>query len=128
MENTCQVGTWTMVGVKNGLKDVARVLELPFAEANELTKNFDDGVTWKDIDNMEGEEKKAIDLLEEKYSEIFRVARKLEGVKRNCGIHAGGFIAAPELINTFVPTRTSNGRKVSMWDKNEVEDAGLCRQ
>ena len=70
LENTCQVGTWTMVGVKNGLKDVARVLDLPFAEANELTKNFDDGITWKDIDAMEGEEKKAIDLLEEKYTEF----------------------------------------------------------
>jgi DNA polymerase-3 subunit alpha len=127
MENTCQVGTWTVVGVKNGLKDVARVLDLPFAEANELTKNFDDGITWKDIDAMEGEEKKAIDLLEEKYSEIFRVARKLAGCKRNCGIHAGGFIAAPDSINTFVPTRTANGRKVSLWDKNEVEDAGLCK-
>ena len=127
LENTCQVGTWTMVGVKNGLKDVARVLDLPFAEANELTKNFDDGVTWKDIDNMEGEEKKAIELLEAKYSEIFRVARALDGVKRNCGVHAGGFIATPMEVNTFVPTRTSKGRKVSMWDKNEVEDAGLCK-
>lgn len=128
LENTCQVGTWTMVGVKNGLKDVARVLDLPFAEANELTKNFDDGITWKDIDNMEGEEKKAIDLLEEKYAEIFRVARALDGVKRNCGVHAGGFIATPMEVNNFVPTRTSKGRKVSMWDKNEVEEAGLCRQ
>ena len=127
VENTCQVGTWTMVGVKNGLKDVARVLDLPFAEANELTKNFDDGVTWKDIDALEGEERKAIELLENKYPEIFRVARKLDGCKRNCGIHAGGFIAAPQTINTFVPTRTVKGRKVSMWDKNEVEDAGLCK-
>ena len=128
MENTCQVGTWTIVGVKNGLKDVARVLDLPFAEANELTKNFDDGITWKDIDAMEGEEKKAIELLEEKYAEIFRVARALDGVKRNCGVHAGGFIATPMEVNNFVPTRTSKGRKVSMWDKNEVEEAGLCRQ
>ena len=127
LENTCQVGTWTMVGVKNGLKDVARVLDLPFAEANELTKNFDDGITWKDIDAMEGEEKKAIDLLEEKYAEIFRVARALDGVKRNCGVHAGGFIATPMEVNNFVPTRTSKGRKVSMWDKNEVEEAGLCK-
>ena len=127
MENTCQVGTWTIVGVKNGLKDVARVLDLPFAEANELTKNFDDGITWKDIDAMEGEEKKAIELLEEKYAEIFRVARALDGVKRNCGVHAGGFIATPMEVNNFVPTRTSKGRKVSMWDKNEVEEAGLCK-
>ena len=124
MENTCQVGTWTMVGVKNGLKDVARVLELPFAEANELTKNFDDGVTWKDIDNMEGEERRTVELLEEKYPEIFRVARKLEGVKRNCGIHAGGIVLTPMPINNFFPTRTTNGRKVSIWDKNEVEAAG----
>ena len=127
LENTCQVGTWTMVGVKNGLKDVARVLDLPFAEANELTKSFDDGVTWKDIDALEGEERERIALLEKKYSEIFRIARKLDGCKRNCGIHAGGFIAAPQTINTFVPTRTVKGRKVSMWDKNEVEDAGLCK-
>lgn len=127
MENTCQVGTWTTVGVKNGLKDVARVLDLPFAEANELTKNFDNGITWKDIDAMEGEEKKAIELLEEKYAEIFRVARILDGVKRNCGVHAGGFIATPMEVNNFVPTRTSKGRKVSMWDKNEVEEAGLCK-
>ena len=127
VENTCQVGTWTMVGVKNGLKDVARVLDLPFAESNELTKNFDDGVTWKDIDALEGEEKNKIAALEEKYSEIFRVARKLEGVKRNCGVHAGGFIAFPDTVNTFIPTRTIHGRKISIWDKNEVEDIGCCK-
>lgn len=127
LENTCQVGTWTVVGVKNGLKDVARVLDLPFAEANELTKSFDDGVSWKDIDALEGEERERIALLEKKYSEIFRVARKLDGCKRNCGVHAGGFIATPMVVNQFVPTRTHKGRKVSMWDKNEVEDAGLCK-
>ena len=127
IENTCQVGTWTMVGVKNGLKDVARVLDLPFAESNELTKSFDDGVTWKDIDAFEGEDKERVAVLEKKYSEIFRVARKLEGVKRNCGIHAGGFIAAPDMINSFAPTRTVNGRRVSIWDKNEVEEVGLCK-
>ena len=127
LENTCQVGTWTVVGVKNGLKDVARVLDLPFAEANELTKSFDDGVSWKDIDALEGEEKERIALLEKKYSEIFRVARKLDGCKRNCGVHAGGFIATPMVVNQFVPTRTHKGRKISMWDKNEVEDAGLCK-
>ena len=127
MDNTSQVGTWTVVGVKNGLKDVARVLDLPFAESNELTKNFDDGVTWKDIDALEGEDKKKIDLLENKYSEIFRVARKLEGVKRNTGIHAGGVLITDKAINNYFPTRTVKGRKVSIWDKNEVEEANGCK-
>ena len=127
MEKTSQVGTWTMVGVKNGLKDVARVLELPFAESNELTKNFDDGITWKDIDKLDGEEKKKIDELENKYSEIFRIARKLDGVKRNCGIHAGGVLITDKVINEYFPTRTVNGRKVSIWDKNEVEEANGCK-
>ena len=127
MEKTSQVGTWTMVGVKNGLKDVARVLELPFAESNELTKNFDDGITWKDIDKLDGEEKKKIDELENKYSEIFRIARKLDGVKRNCGIHAGGVLITDKEVNEYFPTRTVNGRKVSIWDKNEVEEANGCK-
>ena len=126
-ENMSQVGTWTMIGVKNGLKDVARVLELPFTEANELTKNLDDGITWKDIDEMEGEEKKAIELLEAKYSEIFRVARALNGVKRNSGVHAGGVLVTDRPINNYFPTRTANGRKVSIWDKDEVEDANGCK-
>ena len=126
-ENMSQVGTWTLVGVKNGLKDVARVLELPFAEANELTKNLDDGITWKDIDEMEGEEKKAIDLLEQKYAEIFRVARALNGVKRNSGIHAGGVLVTDLPINNYFPTRTVKGRKVSIWDKDEVEEANGCK-
>ena len=126
-ENMSQVGTWTMIGVKNGLKDVARVLELPFAEANELTKNLDDGITWKDIDEMEGEEKKAIELLENKYSEIFRVARALNGVKRNSGVHAGGVLVTDIAVNNYFPTRTVKGRKVSIWDKDEVEDANGCK-
>ena len=126
-ENMSQVGTWTMIGVKNGLKDVARVLELPFAEANELTKNLDDGITWKDIDEMEGEEKKAIELLEQKYAEIFRVARALNGVKRNSGVHAGGVLVTDRPINNYFPTRTVKGRKVSIWDKDEVEDANGCK-
>ena len=126
-ENMSQVGTWTMIGVKNGLKDVARVLELPFAEANELTKNLDDGITWKDIDEMEGEEKKAIELLENKYAEIFRVARALNGVKRNSGVHAGGVLVTDIAVNNYFPTRTVKGRKVSIWDKDEVEDANGCK-
>ena len=126
-ENMSQVGTWTMIGVKNGLKDVARVLELPFAEANELTKNLDDGITWKDIDEMEGEEKKAIELLEQKYAEIFRVARALNGVKRNSGVHAGGVLVTDIAVNNYFPTRTVKGRKVSIWDKDEVEDANGCK-
>lgn len=127
VENTCQVGTWTLIGVKNGLKDVARVLDLPFAEANELTKSFDDGVTWKDIDAMEGEDKKKIDALEQKYSEIFKIARKLNGVKRSSGIHAGGIVLTPMPVNNFFPTRTVNGRKVSIWHKDEVESANGCK-
>ena len=126
-ENMSQVGTWTMIGVKNGLKDVARVLELPFAEANELTKNLDDGITWKDIDEMDGEEKKAIELLEQKYAEIFRVARALNGVKRNSGVHAGGVLVTDIAVNNYFPTRTVKGRKVSIWDKDEVEDANGCK-
>ena len=128
MANTSQVGTWTMIGVKNGLKDVARVLDLPFVEANELTKNFDDGTTRKDIDEMEeGEQKDKIRDLEIKYAEIFKVARKLNGIKRGPGIHAGGIIVTPEPVNNFYPTRTVKGRKVSMWDKNEVEEIGACK-
>ena len=62
--------------------------------------------------------------LEEKYEKYFTIARQLEGIPRNYGIHAGGVLITPVPINDIFPTRFAEGKKVTVWDKDVVEKAG----
>ena len=130
--NTSQVGTLTLLGVKTGIKDVARVYGVPATEANKITKQIDSiypdlDLSFKVLDGL-----KEIDLdkynefksIEDKYKDIFAIARHFEGMPRNMGVHAGGVLITPCEINEYFPTKIVDGKKVTMWDKNIVEEAG----
>jgi DNA polymerase-3 subunit alpha len=129
-EYVSQVGTVTTLGVKNGLKDVGKALELPFTTMNNLTKEIDlicddPGLSFKKLDKLAETDKIAYDKfveLENNNQELFRLARRYEGTPRNTGIHAGGVLITPMPINDIFPTKIVDGRKVTIWDKNVVED------
>jgi DNA polymerase-3 subunit alpha len=61
--------------------------------------------------------------------EVIDMARRLEGVTRNAGKHAGGVVIAPTTITDFTPLYCdSEGRfPVTQFDKNDVETAGLVK-
>lgn len=131
-DNTCQVGTLTLLGVKNGIKDIARVLDMPFSEVNGITKTIDEilpepSISFKKLDKLEVDNPTAYSkfkALEAKYKDLFAIARALEGLPRNYGVHAGGVLITPSPVNDFFPTRTVDGKRVTVWDKNVVEEAG----
>lgn len=131
-ENVCQVGTKTTLSIINGIKDVMRVFEIPFAESNNLTKELaklidSPSLTFAMFDALEQSDSNAyarFKELEEQYQEYFDIARALEGIPRNYGIHAGGVLITPVPINDIFPTRFIEGKKVTVWDKDIVEKAG----
>ncbi|MDK6869482.1 DNA polymerase III subunit alpha, partial [Lactobacillus paragasseri] len=57
------------------------------------------------------------------------MARKLEGVTRNAGKHAGGVVIAPTKITDFAPLYCDEQglHPVTQFDKNDVEYAGLVK-
>lgn len=131
-ENVCQVGTKTTLSIINGIKDVMRVFEIPFAESNNLTKELaklidSPSLTFAMFDALEESDFLAFRRfkeLERQYKECFEIARALEGIPRNYGIHAGGVLITPVPINDIFPTRFIDGKKVTVWDKDIVEKAG----
>ena len=60
---------------------------------------------------------------------LFKLARKLEGVVRNVGKHAGGVVIAPKPIEQFMPIYQdpSNDQPVTQFDKDDVEAMGLVK-
>ena len=134
-DNISQVGTITKLGVKNGISDVCRVLDIPYQESKAITKKIDEimnhapSIKFKHLDALANDEStkplyEQFKTLEDQYKEIFRLARKFEGTPRNTGIHAGGVLITPMPVNKIFPTKVVDGRKVTIWDKDIVEIMG----
>lgn len=138
-ECVCHIGTYSQEGVKSGLKDVARVLEIPYKESNDISKQLDRIAAvppqpkFKDYDVLRDspveQERKQWDIfhaLEEEYPELFRVARALEGCKRNFGIHASAVLAMPMPVTDVFPTRRdkTTGVTVTLYPGTAVEELG----
>ena len=128
-ENVALIGTYTELGVKNGLKDIGRVLSIDFATMNAISKKISEltdnapSISFKDLDNLEDTKYSEFKKLEEANKELFRIARKLEGTKRNFGVHASGVLVTPNPINDIFPTRVDKdtGVRITLYTGPEVE-------
>ena len=133
--NVTQVGTLTTLGVKNGVKDVMRVLNYSFAESNAVSKQLDEiyaepDLSFKKLDSFESEAPelyKKYKELESEYPNVFKLARRFNGCPRNMGVHAGGVGITPTPINNIYPTRNIDGKKVTVWEKDTIEKAGIVK-
>jgi len=131
-DHVAHIGTYSQMGIKSGLKDVCRVLDLPFKESNEITSmideiNDDPTTKFKDLDKMKDgsdNDKKAwekFDALEKKYKEIFRLARAFEGTPRNQGVHASGILVTPMSVSDMFPLRYKDETAVALWTGPQLE-------
>lgn len=135
--NVGQIATFAQMKAKSVIKDVARCLELPFHEVNALTKLLPN--TYKDdkgnpkpitIEKALELEPKLRQLTEENetYREVVEIARKLEGLYRQAGMHAAGVVIADaELWNVVPVFRGSDKELVTQFSMADVEDAGLVK-
>ncbi|MBI2377524.1 MAG: DNA polymerase III subunit alpha [Deltaproteobacteria bacterium] len=135
--NVGQIATFAQMKAKSVIKDVARALEVPFQDVNALTKLLpnvykDDKGNTKPITiekALELEPKLRL-LAEENetYGRIIEIARRLEGLYRQAGMHAAGIVIADAPLWEVVPVFVGKeGELVSEFSMNDVEAAGLVK-
>lgn len=130
-DKVAQIITFNRMTSKAVLKDVARVLEFPFAESNKLAKMvpvvrgkptpLDDMLVehpeFKKVYNTNPEAKQVIDL-----------ARKLEGVNKTFGMHAAGVVISDIPLTEIVPLQKNNdGTIISQFYMEDLAYAGLVK-
>jgi len=127
-----QIITFGSLSAKSAIKDVGRVLGMPFSELNDLTKNLPalvDGhpvtMDWA----LENEPRfKQIAAEKKEFQELIDIATALEGLHRNAGMHAAGIVIADSSLWNHVPCyRGQDGEIVTQFAKDEVEEAGLVK-
>ena len=131
-ERVGQIATYAGLNPKSAIKDVARTLGISFTEVNELTKPMPLLIDGKkpDFDKaLEFAPKlKELAQTDEKYKKVIDVARSLEGLFRQAGMHAGGVVIGEKPLVEYVPLFSgNNGELVTQFDKDKVEAAGLVK-
>jgi DNA polymerase-3 subunit alpha len=130
--SVAQIATFGTMAAKAAVRDVGRVLDLPYSFVDGIAKliPFQPGklITLKLAREMEpllAEREKN----EEEVRQLLELAEALEGLTRNVGMHAGGVLIAPGKLTDFCPLYTPAGADaaVSQFDKDDVEAVGLVK-
>lgn len=129
-EAVSQIITFGTMAAKAVIRDVGRVLSHPYGFVDRIAKLVpaDPGMTLAKAFEQEPQLQVIYDA-DEEVKELIDMARKLEGVVRNAGKHAGGVVISPTTITDFSPIYCDAEGKhpVTHFDKNDVEYAGLVK-
>jgi DNA polymerase III subunit alpha len=129
-ESVSQIVTFGTMAAKAVIRDIGRVLDLPYNFVDQLAKliPFELGMTLKKAREIEPQLNQRAEE-EEDVSNLLELAESLEGLTRNVGMHAGGVLIAPDKITDFCPIYCTEPADsvVSQLDKDDVEKIGLVK-
>lgn len=124
--------TFGRMAARAAVRDVARVLQVPYAESDRLAKLIPPPVQGRHIPLKKSIEEDP-DLKKEYESnptarEVFDFAIKLEGTIRSHGVHAAGVVIAPDDIVNYVPLEMAQKGVIStQYPMTPVEELGLLK-
>ncbi len=127
-----QIATFGTMSSKAVIRDVGRVLDLPYTFCDQLSKliPLEQNKPLSLAKAIEAEPQLKAKLEEEEeVRELFDLAGRLEDLTRNVGMHAGGVLIAPGKLTDFCPLYSGDngGSVVSQYDKDDVEKVGLVK-
>jgi DNA polymerase-3 subunit alpha len=139
-DRVAQIVTYGTIKAKQALKDSARVLGLPYAVGERLTKVMPPSVMGKDISlagmfdpqdkrYREAEEFRKLHDTDPEAQEVVKTALGLEGLKRQWGVHAAGVIMSSEPLIDIIPImkREQDGAIITQFDYPTCEGLGLVK-
>jgi DNA polymerase III subunit alpha len=140
-----QIVTFGTMAARAAIRDVGRVLDFPYGFCDGISKLIPNkpgqAVTLQVPPDDRDRSDKLVYALEaepllaererreEDVHTLLELARKLEGLTRNVGMHAGGVLIAPGKLTDFCPlyAQPGSGSAVSQFDKDDVEAIGLVK-
>jgi len=139
-DRVAQIITYGTIKAKAAVKDAARVLGFPYALGDRITKAFPPAVLGKDIPLAgifdadserygEAAELRGMYEAEAEVRQVIDLARGLEGLIRQPGVHAAGVIMSKEPLMDHIPVwrREADGAIITQFDYPACEDIGLLK-
>ena len=128
-ENVAQIITFGTMKARAVVRDVARVMDIPYADADRVAKAIPPALDMTLAKALEESPPlKELQQKDPRVKELLEVAQRLEGMTRHASVHAAGVVIAPRPLTEFVPLyKSQKDEIVTQWAMKEVERVGLLK-
>ncbi len=127
-DHVSQIITFGTMSARSVIRDVGRVLDVPYGEVDKIAKMVPFAVHITINDGLEqNREFRELYEQDENCKRIIDIARGLEGMPRNSSTHACGVVITKEPVDAYVPLSTNDGNVVAEYTMTELEKIGLLK-
>jgi DNA polymerase-3 subunit alpha len=128
-ENVAQIITFGTMKAKAVVRDVGRVLEMPFADVDKVAKQIPPALDMTlDKALEESAVLKELEQNDPRVKELITVAKRLEGMTRHASVHAAGVVIAPRAITEYAPIyKGARDEITTQWSMKELDRIGLLK-
>ena len=114
--------TFGTMASKQAIRDVARVMDIDLRDVDSLSKKMDARLSLKEnlakVNSL---------LYTDELKKMYKVAMKLEDIKRHTSIHAAGVVMSKYPLDTIIPLDSSHGFTITGYDMTYLEKIGLFK-
>ncbi len=131
-DHVANIVTFGKMAARAAVRDVARVLQVPYGDADRLSKMIPPPIQGRHIPLKKSVVEDA-DLKQEYETnpvakQVFDYAIRLEGTIRSHGVHAAGVVIAPDTITNYTPVEMSQkGVVATQYSMYPIEELGLLK-
>lgn len=127
--SVAQIITFSKLGARGVIRDVGRVLGLPYDEVDRIAKLVPGEADVTIERALEDENFSNIIKKKNEYKKLISIAQRLEGLNRHPSIHASGVVITPGTLTDYVPLYMSRdeGKIATQYDMKSIEEVGLLK-
>jgi DNA polymerase-3 subunit alpha len=129
-DKVAQIITFGTLAAKAVVRDVGRVMGLPYAKVDRIAKLIPD-MTKSLGDAVKDNEAFTIEMKDPEVKQVIEVGKRLEGLTRHASVHAAGVVITPQRLDDLVPlykvTKGDEEQVMTQWDMTIIESLGLLK-
>ena len=128
-DHVAQIITFGTLGAKAAIRDVGRVLEMPYADVDKVAKLVPNqlNITLQQALDTEPRLRELVET-NDKVKELMAIAQSLEGLARHASTHAAGVVISEGPLTDHVPLyKGANDEIVTQYSMGDVEKIGLVK-
>ncbi len=128
-DSVCQIITFGTLAARGVIRDIGRVLGMPYGDVDKIAKMIPEGPGQTIQDALKKvPELAALKKQDQRVARILDYAMTLHGLARHCSTHAAGVVIAPSKLTDYVPLfKSSRDEITTQYDMKMVEKIGLLK-
>ncbi len=127
-DRVAQIVTFGTMAARLVIRDVGRVLDLPYAQVDRIAKMIPAELNMTiDLALTKNPELKELYQSDEQVRHLIDLSKRLEGLPRHCSTHAAGVVISKKPVLEYVPLNANDGNITTQFTMNTLEELGLLK-